>query len=47
MTRTGYMIRYHCNNPSCECDFFRGGADEACPICGTKDVTIVETNVGE
>ena len=47
MGKQGYLIRYRCKNPDCDCDFFIGGADECCPLCGTNNVKIIARNVGE
>ena len=47
MGRVGYLTRYHCDNPDCKCEFFRGGIDEKCPVCGTSDVTVAKRGVGE
>ena len=49
MGRSGYLTRYMCNNPDCEIYqmYFRGDANEKCPVCGTSDVIVVKRGVGE
>ena len=42
------LIRYRCNNKNCVVDFFRGGAEDTeCPVCQSRNVTIVEFGVKE
>jgi hypothetical protein len=43
------MIQYKCNNPKCKIYNmnFRGGAEDTeCPMCGSRDVVIVNMEVG-
>jgi len=39
------LIRYRCNNKECIADFFRGGVETECPICKSKNISIVEFGV--
>ena len=46
MGKSGYLTRYHCDNPDCKCEFFRG-TNEKCPVCGTSDVSVAKRGVGD
>lgn len=42
------LIRYQCNNNKCYADYFRGGTEDTeCPICGSKNITIVDFGAKE
>ena len=47
MGRTGILNRYQCNNEGCEITFFRDYNAKKCGICGSNDIIIVASNVGE
>jgi rubrerythrin len=44
MSRRGYMNRYQCN--ACN-EFFRGLNEDECPLCNSKNISIVATGVGD
>jgi len=38
------LIRYYCRKCN---EYFRGGANETCPLCNGKDIVIVALRVKE